>query len=44
LNIVEKHGCKEIITLGGIGLSEPPEKPAVFCAGNNEAFVKKFLE
>lgn len=44
LNLVDKHGCKEIITLGGIGLSEPPDKPIVFCAGNNEKFVKKFLE
>ena len=43
LDLVGKYGCKEIVTLGGIGLSEPPEKPDVFCAGNNEAFVKKFL-
>ena len=44
LDTVHKMGCKEIITLGGIGLSEPPEKPDVFCAGNDEAFVKKFLD
>ena len=44
LDLVGKQGCKEIVTLGGIGLSEPPEKPDVFCAGNNEKFVKKFLE
>ena len=44
LDLVDKHGCKEIVTLGGIGLSEPPEKPVVFCAGNNEKFVKKFLD
>ncbi len=44
LEFIEKQGGREIITLGGIGLSEPPEKPDVFCAGNNKAFVKKFLE
>jgi uncharacterized protein len=44
LDMVEKYNCKEIITLGGIGLGEPPEKPIVFCAGNNTSFVKKFLD
>jgi uncharacterized protein (TIGR00162 family) len=44
LDIIEKQGCRELITLGGIGLGEPPEKPKVFCAGNNEEFVKKFLD
>jgi uncharacterized protein len=44
LDLVEKYGCREIVTLGGIGLGAPPEKPLVFCAGNDELFVKKFLE
>ena len=44
LDLIEKQGCKELITLGGIGLGEVPEKPKVFCAGNSEEFVKKFLE
>lgn len=42
LDMFEKKGCKEIITLGGIGLNEPPEKPQVFCAANNEKFIEKF--
>lgn len=44
LNILEKQGCQEIITLGGIGLGEAPEKPKVFCAGNNTEYVKKFIQ
>lgn len=44
LNIVKKMNCKEIITLGGIGLNEIPIKPKAYCAGNNQKFVKKFLD
>ncbi len=44
LDLFEKKGCSEIITLGGIGLGEPPEDPQVFCAGNDSQFVKKFLK
>jgi len=36
-------GCKEIITLGGIGLSEIPEKPNVYCTGNDTKIIKKFI-
>jgi hypothetical protein len=44
LDIVEKHGCKEIITLGGIGLAEIPLKPAVYCAANDIKFIQKFIK
>ncbi|MFP4568021.1 MAG: PAC2 family protein [Candidatus Woesearchaeota archaeon] len=44
LNMMQECGCKEIITLGGIGLGDAPDKPEVFCAGNNEDFVKRFLK
>ncbi|MGV8169539.1 MAG: PAC2 family protein [Candidatus Nanoarchaeia archaeon] len=44
LDIVEKHGCKEIITLGGIGLMEIPEKPEVYCASNDLKFIDKFIK
>jgi len=35
---------KFIITLGGIGLSEIPPKPAVYCTGNNSEFIEKFIK
>ncbi len=38
LDLLEKHGVKELITLGGIGLSDIPKKPKVFMAGNS-AFI-----
>ncbi len=42
LDICEKHRCSEIVTLGGIGIDEEPEKPKVFCTGNNRKFVDTF--
>lgn len=42
LDEMEKLGCKEIITLGGIGLPEVPEKPNVFCTGNDKEIINKF--
>lgn len=44
LDIAEKHKCKEIITLGGIGLAEIPVKPDVYCAANDAKFVTKFIK
>jgi uncharacterized protein (TIGR00162 family) len=43
LDIASKYGCKEIITLGGIGLAEIPEKPDVYCASNDLKFIQKFI-
>ncbi len=42
INYAKKQGCNEIVTLGGIGLQELPEKPKVFCTANNKAFLKAF--
>jgi len=42
LDFVEKMGCKEIITLGGIGLQEIPDKPKVFCTGNDSKYTSIF--
>jgi uncharacterized protein len=44
LDIAEKYKCKEIITLGGIGLAEIPEKPQVYCASNDLKFITKFIK
>lgn len=42
LDAVNKHKCREIVTLGGIGLQEHPKKPKVFCTGNDKNFIKEF--
>ena len=42
LDIAEQFKGKEIITLGGIGLSEEPKKPRVYCTGNTRAIIQKY--
>ncbi len=42
LEICEKLKCKEIITLGGIGLQTIPKKPKVYCTANNREIIKKY--
>ena len=44
LNIVEQFNSKEVITLGGIGLSEIPKKPKVYCTANCKSIVKKYKD
>lgn len=44
LESVIKLGCKEIVTLGGIGLQEPPKKPKIYCTGNDKKFVDEFVK
>ncbi|MFC1751308.1 PAC2 family protein [Pseudomonadota bacterium] len=42
LKTAKKLGIKTVITLGGIGMAELPEKPIVYITGNNEKIVKKY--
>ncbi|MBI4159309.1 PAC2 family protein [Candidatus Woesearchaeota archaeon] len=42
LNIFQKQGGKEIITLGGIGLPKIPKQPLVYCTANEKAIIKKY--
>ncbi|MBU1202358.1 MAG: PAC2 family protein [Nanoarchaeota archaeon] len=42
LDISQKNKCREIITLGGIGIEEIPENPKVYCTGNDGKFVEEF--
>ena len=42
VEIAKNLGCKEIITLGGIGLPNIPEKPAVYCTGNSKKIIEKY--
>lgn len=43
LDIFQGMKGKEIITLGGIGLEEPPKAPKVYCAGTDKKVVSKFV-
>lgn len=42
LETVAKLNCREIVTLGGIGLQEHPKKPKVYCTGNDKKFIQEF--
>tara|TARA_Y100000310_G_C20668795_1_gene809115 strand:+ start:1857 stop:2651 length:795 start_codon:yes stop_codon:yes gene_type:complete len=42
LDIIESFKCKEIVTLGGIGLAQIPKKPKVYATANNSKIVKKY--
>lgn len=42
LDIFEEFNGKEIITLGGIGLSNVPKKPKIYCTGNSKEIIKKY--
>lgn len=44
LKFVKNFGVREVITLGGYGTGQMPEKPRVFGASTNTEFVKKFKE
>lgn len=41
LDMMEDYGCKEIITLGGIGINEDPDEPEVYCTGNDKKLVEE---
>lgn len=42
LDILEEYKGKQVITLGGIGLSQIPKKPKVYCTGNNKKYIQDF--
>lgn len=42
LDLLEKNGGKEIITMGGIGLQKIPENPVVYCTSNDKNIIKKY--
>lgn len=42
LAMLEEVGCSEIVTIGGIGLREPPEEPQVFVTGSDRHLVARF--
>ncbi len=44
LKIVKEFHCTEIITTGGIGLQHIPEKPRVFCTGNDQKLYEEYTK
>lgn len=44
IKIAKSLDCKEIITTGGIGLQEVPEKPRVFCTANDAGLYKEYAQ
>ena len=44
LDMVSEFDGKEVITLGGIGLSEIPKKPKLYCTANCKSIVKKYKD
>jgi proteasome assembly chaperone (PAC2) family protein len=42
LGIAERFSTKEVITIGGIGLSNVPASPKVFCTGNCKDIIRKY--
>jgi uncharacterized protein (TIGR00162 family) len=44
IGLCRKHNCKDIITLGGIGLMDIPKKPKIYCTGNSKKAIEKYKE
>lgn len=44
LDMVKELGCKEVLTLGGIGLSSEPTKPKVYGIATDEETKKRYKE
>lgn len=42
LNLCKKNNCKEIITLGGIGMKKEPINPKVYFSGNTKEIINKY--
>ncbi len=42
LDVFGKYDLKEIITLGGVGLQQPPKKPKVYCTSNTKEQLDNF--
>ena len=42
VDIAKNFGCKEIITLGGVGLQTVPKNPKVYCTANNKKIIERY--
>jgi uncharacterized protein (TIGR00162 family) len=43
ITIMKDFKCTEMITTGGIGLQQVPEKPRVYCTGNDPKLYKDYV-
>ena len=44
LNLTKQFNCKNLVTTGGIGLQHVPDKPKIYCAGNNPAELREYTK
>ncbi len=44
VKIAKQFKCAEIITTGGIGLQHVPDKPKVYCTGNDKELFQSYLQ
>ncbi len=42
LSLLEELKCTELLTIGGIGLQQVPQEPAVYVTGNNKELMTRF--
>ncbi|MBT4538834.1 hypothetical protein HOI26_05655 [Candidatus Woesearchaeota archaeon] len=42
IKLAQKYNCTEMITTGGIGLQQVPDKPKVYVTGNNKDLHKQY--
>ena len=42
LDLAQKYHVGELITLGGIGLTDIPKKPKVYCTGNSKKIIEDY--
>ncbi|MBU0460475.1 MAG: PAC2 family protein [Nanoarchaeota archaeon] len=44
IKIAKKYACTEIVTTGGIGLQQVPEKPKVYCTANDKELFQQYIK
>jgi uncharacterized protein len=44
MKIIKKYKCKEVITTGGIGLRQTHTPPKIYCTGNDQKIVERFVK
>lgn len=44
IDIAQEFKCKQVVTLGGIGLHSEPKTPKVYCTGNSKKAVGSFKD
>ncbi len=44
LNLAQKYKCSHLVTTGGIGLQHVPDKPKVYCAGNDSIELQEYTK